>query len=257
MGQELGFVLGFVLIGFLYESSSNYHRIKFLAAPNYVILYESIIRGLFHSFCAWVLMLFPKLTLAECTLGNLLRFQSCGYDVLLPFYLADVILIALAITVVRVLVENTIRDNSSALQSLVRESGLIPRLILDAADSREVVEVVTFRRKVYIGWIASGPGITSKGQLVDVAILPAWSGYRDEKTLNLEIESYYGNVLRDVRNGEEGIQTGQDSDQLLTQRLSVLIPVSDIASIRRFSKEVYDRFQIQGAVLNGQDSHTK
>ena len=96
----------------------------------------------------------------------------------------------------------------------------------EAVDSkgRMLVEVTTKSSKCYIGFAQeSGVAATSES---DIAISPIASGYRDGETRVLKITTNYAPALAD--------------SNLNLEDFRVLIPLSEVASARRFDPDAYE-----------------
>lgn len=93
-----------------------------------------------------------------------------------------------------------------------------------------LIELSLRSGKSYIGF-AEESGITAPNRESDVAIIPLASGYRDEKTRELELTTDYASVIEKARSG--------DLSHLEEQDLRVVFPKGEIVSARLFDIEVY------------------
>ena len=110
-------------------------------------------------------------------------------------------------------------------------------LILDSLRNGALVEVTLENRKVYIGMaVNSGVG---KGPDADAAIFPYFSGHRDEKTLELQIDTSYEPIIsQHVSRQADGFFDLEEQ----IERFRVVIPISRVVSARPFEQEVFDDF---------------
>ena len=104
-------------------------------------------------------------------------------------------------------------------------------VIIESIEYSVPMELSLRNRKVYVGWaVDSGVGSSPDA---DVALVPMYSGYRDEDTLDLRLTIDYQAVL-------EGHL--EDNDALMPEDFRVVIPMSEVISVRLFDEEVYDDF---------------
>ena len=116
-----------------------------------------------------------------------------------------------------------------------RRGDLIELLIADSIDRGRLVEVSLRSGKSYIGF----PNATRIARWPEshVSIFPLSSGYRDKETQELKITTHYAPVVRDYLGNKGGLTRGQLRD------LCVVIPRSDIISIRLFDPDLRERFE--------------
>ena len=116
----------------------------------------------------------------------------------------------------------------------------IELLIQESIDDQVPVEVTLRNRKIYIGLgLESGIGTNSES---DVALIPIYSGYRDEKTLNLNIEIDYLSVIWEFLEYDKDQSSDDDADRWISEEFRVVIPVTEVVSARLFDEELYDDF---------------
>lgn len=104
-------------------------------------------------------------------------------------------------------------------------------MVLDAFDKHWFVQVTTVRRKVYVGFIRQGSAINQRGEIPDFAIMPVFSGYHDRDTLekHIDVSDAYLSVVEKLSHQK----LSRDEAVVQAQESSVVIPVSEIALIRR------------------------
>ena len=143
-----------------------------------------------------------------------------------PFDYAGTVLISVMLAIVAPVVANIFSDKTKCAMRTAKAHGdLIECLMQEAVDSkgRMLVEVSTKGSKCYIGFAQeSGVAATSES---DIAISPIASGYRDGETRDLKITTNYAPAL-----------AGSD---LNLEDFRVLIPLSEVASARRFDPDAY------------------
>lgn len=142
-------------------------------------------------------------------------------------------------------IRNKFVDIREALEQSAQESGLIPASILEALKKRSLVEVTTRQRTVYVGWVLRGPGIASNGSMVDVAVTPLSSGYRDPVDRSVVLTMDYEPVLNQKIDVDENA-TRDQIDELLDRiglEMSILLPIDEIVSMRPFTIETKVQFE--------------
>lgn len=144
-----------------------------------------------------------------------------------PFEHAGTVAISAILAVVVPLASNPFFDkNKRAMRAATAHGDLTECLIQEAVDSngRQLVEVSTKGSKCYIGFALTS-GVAAGGE-ADVAIVPVASGYRDSETRELRITVNYLPAL-------------QQSDLEIAE-FRVVIPLSEVASARRFDPDAYE-----------------
>ena len=115
----------------------------------------------------------------------------------------------------------------SARKATVESGDHIELIILESIDREEMVEITLKSRKSYIG-------IALKGRMLnisepDISIVPIASGYRNRETLELEITTNNASMIGDSYRDFHDFR--------------VVIPKSEIVSVRLVDPELYRRFQ--------------
>lgn len=144
-----------------------------------------------------------------------------------PFEYAGTVTISALLAVIVPLVANPFFDkNKRAMRAAIAHGDLTECLIQEAVDSngRQLVEVSTKGSKCYIGF-ALESGVAAGGE-ADIAVVPLASGYRDSETRELRITTNYSPALQ-----QGDLEIGE---------FRVVIPLSEIASVRRFDPDAYD-----------------
>ncbi len=182
------------------------------------------------------LRLFRAINLFRASLEDL--FQE-------PFTVEVLLSLVLAVCLPGVL--NAFYDDHKGAERAAVEAGdHIELLIQESIDDQVPVEVTLRNRKIYIGLgLEGGIGTSSES---DIALIPMYSGYRDEETLNLKIEIDYLSAIWEFLEYDEGGSSDEDIDRWSSEEFRVVIPVTEIVSARLFDEELYDEF----AELEGQ-----
>ena len=108
---------------------------------------------------------------------------------------------------------------------------MIERALEEAATGPYLVEVSLKSRKVYVGVpLHSGIGNASDS---DIELVPVYSGYRDEMTLELVLTLDYRQVITKLVESDTPLELND---------FRVIFPVSEISSVRPFEDEIFDAF---------------
>ena len=223
------------LSGFWFASRLNEEKFKFASMQNYALLYTSTIIGAFIFILSFVVVTIFKYIFTACELSGMFALKPCSFEQDYPFPFFDTVLLSVAIAEFAPFVANYWYTNRMAREAAMKDAGLIPEILIDAQISDTSIEITTKSRKIYIGWVIEGPGITKKGEIADVAIVPVESGYRDEATLKRTTTTNYAKVIDGLL--EDGVAPDE-----IERVMRIAIPISEIVSIRPFSVEIRQKF---------------
>ena len=241
MVQHFTVVFVVVLIGYYALSRSNQYRERLLTASNYALLYESAIAGLSIFATVWLIVFAIKRFLLDCDdidQGQVL----CEIDQYYPLPFLDILLVSALFAWVSKYLDNWLLTDEELGVQIARKSGLIANVVLDALAGDHLVQITTLSGKVYIGWILLGPGVSRKGDVEDIAVVPLYSGHRDRETQRAIKDIDYSVALLEYAELVKG--DGEEVDLRSPQRpeMSVVIPIGEIALIRRHSEELEQFF---------------
>lgn len=109
------------------------------------------------------------------------------------------------------------------------------KLLFVAMEEEALVSVTLSNRKVYVGWPVYTPDLRRETR--DFRLLPAVSGYRDEKTLELWFTTQYIGIYQRLGGGAfEGLSA---------EDFEVAIPLDEVTSVGQFSLAIdQDLFKI-------------
>ena len=140
--------------------------------------------------------------------------------------------LTLSLALVLPFILNLISSSEGGVRKAVNDSGEhVELLILNSSKQSTPIEVTLDNRRIYIGVaIRSGVG---KSPDTDAVIFPYYSGYRDESTLELKIDTIYTRVVR------RHIKS-MSIEEL--ERFRIVVPMSRIVSARPFEQAVFDDF---------------
>ena len=222
--MNLGLLLIPALGGYYLLSRSHISRYWVARQSGYKLFFSAAIAGA-------VLLAAARLVATALPADILSPFVPAWRDYA-PFEYAGTVAISAILAVAIPLVTNSFFDkNKRAMHAATAHGDLVECLIQEAVDSngRQLVEVSTKGSKCYIGF-ALESGMAAAGD-ADIAIVPVASGYRDSETRELRITMDYLPAL-------------QQSDLEIAE-FRVVIPLSEIASARRFDPDIYKLFDRQ------------
>ena len=132
-------------------------------------------------------------------------------------------------------VVNRIWGSAKEADNASRKHGdYIELKLSEAANMGRLVEITIRSRKSYIGKpISYGNENTPDA---DVVLIPYFSGYRDESTLELKPEREYTPVLEEVsKPGSSGLGWSKEDYQ-------IVFPMPEIVSVRHFNAGAFEEF---------------
>lgn len=103
-------------------------------------------------------------------------------------------------------------------------------LTIDAMDKSEAIMLTLDSRKVYVGFVWQSPNLRTG--MNHILLLPAVSGYRDEKTMEVEFTTNY---VRLWAPKDEHSEPTVPPSEFVT-----VIPVNSVKSASMFDMEIYD-----------------
>lgn len=114
----------------------------------------------------------------------------------------------------------------------------IELMIAESFDNRAPVESTLKNGKSYIG-LALEQGIAGRGES-DVTLIPFASGYRDKDTHKLNLTIDYTPAIEAYQKEEARKEIEHPNELLLSKRLRVAFPMSEIMSARFFDSRTYE-----------------
>lgn len=120
--------------------------------------------------------------------------------------------------------------NLSSLNALKKKADEndLKKLLLNSLGTMNFIQVTMTSRKVYVGMIVqiNQEDMIHQGEFVK--LMPAFSGYRDEKTLIIKLTNGYSEFYK------KSFRENKEKLLDLRQRYFVIIPTSQIASVSLF-----------------------
>ena len=240
MIQNASVVFIIVVMGYVLLSRSNQYRHRLLTNSKHVVLYESAFVGGSLFTVVFVVLEALKLNLLHCTSMRVEGFEDmiCSFDSRYPLPFLDVQVLCAIIVGLGIWGGNARLSDREVGVQIARKTGLIATVVLDALDEDHLIQITTTRGKVYVGWIFLGPGISGDGKIEDVAIAPLASGHRNTTTQKAILDIDYS-VALDIFAEEVNKEDEHGASQLqLQQEMSVVIPMGELALIRRYNQEL-------------------
>lgn len=140
------------------------------------------------------------------------------------------VILSLILALVLPFLFNVVYRSRRGAKRAARNAGEhIELLIIESIEEKVPVEITLRNREIYIG-LAGDTGIGGSHD-ADVAVVPMFSGYRDEDTLDLVVTLDYFPVI-DMYLEEDPSRTKED--------FRVVLPMNEIVSARLFDEDVYD-----------------
>ena len=220
----LGLLLVPALGGYWFLTHLHYTRFRAVRDSGYHVLFQSALVGG---------VLFVIAQAALIGLNHLFPQIAAVWKPYFPVPYSDAVMLSVLLGLALPVLGNLIYgSDQAALRAAKRSGDLIELLISESINERKLVEMSLRSGKSYIGF-ALDSGITRQGE-ADVSLVPFASGYRDKDTQELEVTTNYSPVI------EEYI--GQSSD-IGDEDFRIVIPISEVVSVRFFFPEAYKRFQ--------------
>ena len=230
-----------VLIGYWLLSCLRYYKPRLVTLPNYAIFYESSIAGGVIFVTMWVVIATVKITVLDCDLARVLTHRECWIEEHYPYPFIDVLVASVVVAFIVRAIDHWINPEQKVMEKLARDRGWMENFILDALNYGYLVQVTTVRRKVYVGWIQEGPGASPNddGRVEDIAMVPLYSGHRNRANQAVRIDSNYSSEIQETFMTKLSEEERKDDDLVnkVLGELSVVIPINEIALMRRYSRQ--------------------
>ena len=210
--------------GYWFLTHFNFTRFQAVRQSGYHVLFHSAVVGI-------VLYLAAE--------GVVIIWRACWPTAIIDFldkhspdpFTTEVIL-SLGLAFVLPYLFNAVYRSRRGVKRAASNAGEhVELLIIESIEEKIPIEITLRNRKVYIG-LAGDTGVGGSSD-ADVAVVPMFSGYRDENTQDLVITLDYFPVI-DMYLGEKPSLTEED--------FRVVLPMSEIVSARLFYEDMYDQF---------------
>ena len=217
--MPLGIIFIPALGGYFLLRCLNYTHFTIARDSGYHVLLKSAIAGgvVFALAHGVILIMDRQLPEIEAQWESYINY---------PF--SSTVTLGILLEVVIVIIGNLVYSKDKAARDIaIRDGDLVELLIRESMQARRLVELSLRSGKSYIGF-AQESGIAKSGES-DISVIPMASGYRSIDTLELKITTHYAPMI--------------EGSELDYTDFRVVIPKSEIVSIRLFDPELYRGFQ--------------
>lgn len=213
------------LIGYCFHKASKRTRLTIPHESGYHLFFKSALVG-------YVLVGVPYV--CGVAIGQALSVNAWvakiteTWDRLSPFdYYVAAFAAGLALGCIWLLVERFSYDETTGFVKSARDRGdQLGALIAEALGSDMLIEISLRNRKSYIGY----PLSMKNGHNADIELSPLQSGYRDEKTQRLIVDTDYTGVIL-------------DNSDIVASDTRVIISSSEVVSAKPFDPRLYRKFR--------------
>ena len=222
--MSLGLLLVPALGGYWLLTHLHFTRYQTVRVSGYHVLFSSALVG-------GVLFIIAEVALL--LLNHWFPQLRPEWESFFPVAYSDTVVLSVTLGVVSPLAGNLLYSAGRAAQKVARDGGdLLELLIAEPIEDQKLVEMSLRSGKSYIGF-AIESGIARHGE-ADVSVIPMASGYRERDTQELRITTNYAPVIQ---------QSLRQSSNIAVEDFRIIIPISEIVSVRIFLPEVYKLFQ--------------
>ena len=221
----LGIFLIPTLMGYLLLRALNFTRFIIARDAGYHVLFKSAIAGGI---------------LVGISHGIILTINRVGFNIsdkwgiYVDYQFSDTVALSVLIGILAWLIGNRVYSKDKAAKAIATNNGdLIELLIRESMEDQNLIEISLKTGKSYIGFAVES-GIAKSGES-DISLIPIESGYRDKDTKELEITTYYSLIIAESHPDAKSYLDYAD--------FQIIIPKSEIISVRLFDPDVYQRFQ--------------
>lgn len=228
--MNLGLLIVPALAGYWLLDRTCLWQYQLRRESGYSLFFKSAIAGLVlvataRIFCVALEAVFPYM---EAWAGGYVKAWAGVYVKALagvaPFEHSDTVVLTAVFALVAPLILNCIFNvNERAKRTALMNGDLVEWVVQDSLDYSTLVEISMRSGKSYIG-LATHSGVSTSGP-TDIALIPFASGYRDRRTRELTMTTYYSDTLLDYEGDLEDFQ--------------VVVPRAEIASARKFIPGVW------------------
>jgi len=213
-----GLLLLPLLGGFALLHLSHYFRFRAQRFDGYRLLLASAMAGAFLLLAARMLVL--GFGLVPCV------GEAAGriWHTLCPFPHSDTCALAMLLGLAGALLANLIWNEEEAKNLHIekkKRADALTRLLYFASQNNRLISVTLTSRKWYVGFVAEVPNLAPEEKYF--RLLPFYSGYRDEKTLETERTVFYA-----------AIDAANSADYVIT------IPIADVKTANLFDPDAYE-----------------
>ena len=223
----LGLFLVPVLGGYLFLINLHYTRYGVMRKSGYHLFFQSAIAGGVLVATARPVAVFMNDNLPQI---------SALWTHYVPFHYSGTVALSVLLGFILPYAVNLLHGKEEAERRAATESGaLIELVISESLDRQKPVELTLKNGKSCIGFVLERK-MAAFGES-DIALIPMKSGYRDKDTHELVLTTDYISAIRKCLDDRLMIP------DLRYEDFRVVIPMSEVMSVRIFHPEAYERFQ--------------
>ena len=225
-------------IGYLFIIRTHYTSYQLLRKSGYHVLYQSVIAGIILFICAYLL---TSRFVTEYNLSDVISIKFSGKVTLL---------VSVVLSVVLPTVINVFYDSTKSSKKAAEAAGALMEItMIEAMERSTPVELSMQGGKSYIGFVFRCDAIHSGGIDGDVRLCLLYSGFRNKDTQELKITTNYPAMFKKL--------SSELQESVADDGFQIVLPVSEIRSVRFFSHEIYKHFQNQELTEYGDDRKNK
>lgn len=189
------------------------------------LLFNSVIAGIFLLIVTYVIRV-----LAEVICPSWIEAVYRLLPIRLPYFGTSIVAFLFAIAVTEI--TNALTKREDAIRKAIgRVGNELEILLMQSFNDAEIMQFTLRNDKFYVGWVTELP-LPSKSNYVK--IMPAISGYRNERKQLVFTTEYLGVYASYVKEGKI-----KDISELKT---NVILKLDEIVSANLFNIEMYERF---------------
>ena len=223
----LGLFLVPVLGGYLLLTRLHYTRYDILRKSGYHLFFQSAIAGCVLAGTARLMVVL---------LNDGLPGVGALWKSHVPFDYSGTVALSVLLGFVFPYVANRFYGKEKAERRAATENGaLIELIISESLERQKPVEISLKNGKSYIGF-AFERKMAVSGES-DIALILIKSGYRDKDTQELVLTTDYISVIRKCLDDNPVVP------DLRYEDFRIVVPMSEVGSVRIFHPEVYERFR--------------
>lgn len=223
MEEAAPYTLLALAAGYLFTRQSHFTSFRVARLSGYHLLFESAIWGA-------VLVGISQLLLVS--LGGIDTAWTGLAEEIWRTYTtipgAETFALAFVLGVLLPRVINLVIDRDQAVQGTIRQYGTeLEKILYNSLQSIYPVSFTLKNEKVYIGWPLWTP--EASGETRDLAILPAYSGFRDSRTKRLAFTTEYLPIYDRIREGTLDMEA---------EDFQIVLPLDEIRTASFFSLDL-------------------
>ena len=206
-----------LLGGYYFLSRCYYFKWKYERLERQRLIFNSTILGAFFLFVGWGLAVLIKIS-----------------SFLPSIQYLDVSIFSFLVAILLTHVINLFKSKDQAsIEAVMKYGNYLEKLIVASSINMTLLQITLMNGKVYIGIPLNSPDLNNFSY---IELFPLYSGYRDDKTKELNIISDYYEAYASYMNDNE-------TDDI---EIRTLIRFDQIITATPFDQEIYHKFDASG-----------